>query len=362
MLKASAGIDASHQTGSNHCAFTLCRHDGILAFFEIAAQGERIVPQLRQGEVPKDILTGISITCLIFAISVYMPIFGFFCSLFIPLPILFYRLKLGRKTGLIIPIVTIFIMVMIFGKFSIDLLFFIELMFLGFALSELLEIDLTIEKTVLYACAAVFITGLVGLFLYGQMTHRGMVVLASEYVDKNLQLTLTLYKNMGVSEENIQMISDSLPHIQYVLVRIIPALVFASTLFVSWTNLLMARTILKVKGLVFPEFGLLDLWRPPEILVWGVIGCGLVLIVPNGSLKLVGLNGLITLLTVYFFAGIAIVSYFFEKKRFPRILRFFLYSMIGLQQFILLMVIGLGFFDVWLNFRKLELKTPKKNE
>ena len=79
-------------------------------------------------------------------------------------------------------------------------------------------------------------------------------------------------------------------------------------------------------------------------------------------LKLVGLNGLITLLTVYFFAGIAIVSYFFEKKRFPRILRFFLYSMIGLQQFILLMVIGLGFFDVWLNFRKLELKTPKKNE
>jgi uncharacterized protein YybS (DUF2232 family) len=362
MLKASAGIGTGNKAGSNHCAFTLCRRNGILAFFEIAAQGERIVPQLRQGEVPKNILTGIAITCLIFAISVYMPIFGFFCSLFIPLPILFYRIKLGRKTGLIIPIVTTFIMVTIFGKFSIDLLFFMELMFLGFTLGELLEIDLTIDKTVLYACTAVFIIGLAGLFFYSQTVHRGMVVLASEYVDKNLQLTLALYENMGVSEENIQMISDSLPHIQYVLVRIIPSLVFASTLFVSWTNLLMARTILRAKGIVFPEFGLLKQWRPPEILVWGVIGCGLVLLIPNGSLKLVGLNGLITLLTVYFFSGIAIVSYFFEKKRFPRILRLFLYSMIGLQQFILLVVIGLGFFDVWLNFRKLELEKPKKND
>jgi uncharacterized protein YybS (DUF2232 family) len=320
------------------------------------------VPQLKQGQIPKDILTGTAIACLIFAISVYIPIFGFFCSFFIPLPILFYRLKLGRKTGLIIPIVTLFIMVMIFGKFSIDLLFFIELMFLGFALGELLEIDLTIEKTVLYACAAVFVTGLMGLFLYGQLTHMGIVALASEYVDKNLQLTLALYKNMGVSEENIQMISDSLPHIQYVLIRIIPALVFASTLFVSWTNLLMARTILNTKSAFFSAFGLLNRWRPPEILVWGVIGCGLVLLIPNSSLKLLGLNGLITLLTVYFFAGIAIVSFFFEKKRFPRIFRIFLYSMIGLQQFILLMVIGLGFIDVWLNFRKLELKTSQKNE
>ncbi len=319
------------------------------------------MPQLRQGEIPKDILTGISTTCLIFAISVYMPIFGFFCALFIPLPILFYRVKLGRKTGMIIPVATLFIMVIIFGTFSIDLLFFMELMILGFVLGELIEVDLSIEKTVLFACAGVCVTGLMGLFVYGQLIHKDLVALATEYVEKNLRLTLALYKNMGVSEDNIQTISEALPHIQYVLVRIIPALVSASTLFVSWTNLLMARTLFRVKGIACPEFGPLTHWRPPEILVWGVIGCGLVLLIPSGSLKLLGLNGLITLMTVYFFAGIAIVSYFFEKKRFPRVLRFFLYSLIALQQFILLLVIGLGFFDVWLNFRKLVLKPPKQD-
>ena len=80
------------------------------------------------------------------------------------------------------------------------------------------------------------------------------------------------------------------------------------------------------------------------------------LLIPYRPLKLLGFNGLLILLTIYFFQGIAIVSYYFEKKRFPRALRVFLYSLIALQQMILLIVIGLGFFDMWLNFRKLGVK------
>ena len=62
--------------------------------------------------------------------------------------------------------------------------------------------------------------------------------------------------------------------------------------------------------------------------------------------------------SLYFFQGIAIVAYWAEKKRFPRILRVLIYTLVALQQFLLLIVIGLEFFDVWLNFRKLE---PKEN-
>jgi uncharacterized protein YybS (DUF2232 family) len=58
-------------------------------------------------------------------------------------------------------------------------------------------------------------------------------------------------------------------------------------------------------------------------------------------------------MTVYFFQGIAIVAFYFEKKQFPRVVRFFLYALIALQQLILLAVIGLGFFDMWVNFRRL---------
>ena len=316
----------------------------------------RNVPFAQHGGISRDVLTGISITCVIFVVSVYMPIFGFFCSLFIPLPILFYRSKLGRKTGAIIPIAAGMIMMMVLGRFSIDLLFFFELMLLGFILSELMAIDLSIERTVLFACGAILASAIVGLAFYSQIIQKGLTDVAAEYVTKNLQLTLVLYESMGMSEENIQLIANSLEQIQYVLLRIIPALAIASTLFVAWTSLLISRPLLKSRDLYYPDFGPLNLWKPPEHLVWGVIGCGLVLLIPSGSIKLIGLNGLIMLMAVYFFTGIAIVSFYFERKRFPRLLRIFLYSLIALQQFVLILVIGLGFFDVWLNFRK--IKSP----
>jgi len=85
-----------------------------------------------QREISKDIASGIAITIVIFGVTVYMPIIGFFCSLLIPLPVLFYRSKLGRSTGSIIPVASIMLMIVILGRVSIDILFFGELLLLGF--------------------------------------------------------------------------------------------------------------------------------------------------------------------------------------------------------------------------------------
>ena len=310
-------------------------------------------------DISKDIISGIAVTSLIFVISVYIPIIGFFCALFIPLPTLIYRSKLGRTTGTIIPVIATIIMAVILGGISIDILFFFELLLLGFVLSELLELNLSIEKTILYACGSVVITGIICLLFYSNIANKGIFALVSEYVGKNIDLTLSLYENMGMKQESIQMISASLESIKYVFIRIIPALVVASTLFISWINLLLSKSIFNNWNLIYPDFGALKLWKAPELLVWIIIGCGILLIFPNNTLKILGLNGLLILMTIYFFHGIAIVSFYFEKKRLPRLLRFFLYSLIALQQIVLLVVIGLGFFDMWLNFRKLE--TNKNN-
>jgi len=313
------------------------------------------VPKASPGEIPKDILTGIAITIFIFAVSIYLPIIGFFCALFIPLPVLFYRSKLGRKTGGIVPAVTIIIMLIIADGVSVDIMFFIALLFLGFMLSELIEMNLSIDNTILLATGSVVVICLAGLLFYSTISNTGIKALVSDYVSNNLALTLSLYENMGMSEENLHMISNSLEKIRYALVRILPALVIAATLFVSWSNLLLAKPLLTGRNLFYPDFGMLSLWRPPESLVWGVIGSGAMLLLPSGGLKMLGLNGLIVLVTIYFFGGMAIVSFYFENKKFPRMLRIFVYSLIALQQIVLLIVIGIGFFDTWFNFRKIGL-------
>ena len=108
------------------------------------------------------------------------------------------------------------------------------------------------------------------------------------------------------------------------------------------------------RGLYYPDFGRLNRWRAPELLVWGVIGCGLIILLPATGIRLIGVNGLLVLLTIYFIQGIAIVSFFFEKKKLPRVVRVVLYTMIALQQLFLLVIICIGLFDMWINFRKID--------
>ena len=305
----------------------------------------------------KDIVNGVLITSLIFFTSVFIPIIGFVGALFIPLPVLYYRLKLGRNAGAIVPIISSLMMVVLLGDVSLDVLFFAGLFLIGFILGEVIELNLSIEKTMIYACGSVLLSGLAGLLIFSILSGEGIYAIVSKYVAKNLELTMVLYQNMGMSDENIQMISESLDKIQDALVKIIPALVSVSTLFVAWTSILLAKPILLRRSLFYPNFGNLNMWQAPEYLVWGVIGCALTLFLPNASIKIIGLNGLLILMSVYFFQGIAIVSFYFNKKKLPRAIRVFLYALIAIQQLVLLAVIGLGFFDLWFNFRKLAKQT-----
>lgn len=307
-------------------------------------------------EVFKDIATGIAITSILFAVSIKSPVLGFFCTFLVPLPTLFYRLKFGRKIGIAVPGFTIIALIIVLGRLSFDVFFFIELLLIGFVLSELIELKLSIEKTFIYTCTVVLFSSILVVLFYSNITGIQVGSLVSAYIVKNLELTLELYKNIGMPEENIHMISSSMESFQYVLIRIIPALAIASTLFIIWTSLMLAKPLLKTKNLFYPDFGLLNLWKTPEYLVWIAIACGILILIPNKAVRLMGINGILILMTIYFFQGMAIVSFHFEKKQFPRLLRFFLYSLIVIQQVILLIVVILGFFDIWFNFRKLEIK------
>jgi hypothetical protein len=87
--------------------------------------------------------------------------------------------------------------------------------------------------------------------------------------------------------------------------------------------------------------------------LWGVIAAGVLMLVPTFPARIVGLNGLLVYMVVYFFQGIAIVAFYFRKKQVPRVARLLFYGIIGVQQVVMLAVIGVGFFDTWFNFRKL---------
>jgi uncharacterized protein YybS (DUF2232 family) len=227
-------------------------------------------------------------------------------------------------------------------------------------LGELSETKLSVEKTVMYVWIAVLLTGGLGLTVYGQISGNGIHTFLSDITKIFDDILTGLKEDREISAEKILVMSEFLRQTREILLIIkpvLPGMAASSILFVIWANLLMARPIMRNRGLTYPDFGPLNLWKVPEFMVWGVIGCGFMLMVPDRFLKISGLNGLIILMTVYFFGGIAVISFYFEKKRFPPALRIFLYSLIALQVVLQFLVIALGFFDLWLDFRKIKSET-----
>ncbi|MBF0211464.1 MAG: DUF2232 domain-containing protein [Desulfamplus sp.] len=320
-----------------------------------------------------ELLSGIAISMLIVFVTIYMPLLGFFMAIILPMPILYFRLKFGRNIGATIMFV---VLAMIFAATnmlsgstdpelsssliksssftpSIDMLFYGALLLIGFFLGEFIEMRLSIEKSFIYTlfstvgvCSALF-------FLYALSTDQGVLDLVSKYVSDNLKLTLALYEDMGMSPESIEAIVASMEAIEYLLTRIIPALVITLLSFILWVNILFIKKILTKKGISLIELESLNLWRAPDYLVWVVIFLGILMMVFGKDIKMIAFNCIMIIMPVYFFQGIAIISFIFEKKGLPTFFQIAIYSIIAIQQVLILAIIGLGFFDTWLNFRKI---------
>ena len=305
----------------------------------------------RTGKMRTDIVTGALITCLLIAACALVPVVGLMGTVFIPVPVLFYHAKTGRQAAAVIAAVALGFVGLIGG--ALELVFFGQFLLIGLAMGELMPRGYSIEWTAGIVCAAVLAFGLVGLAGYSFFSGTEIYAILSETARANLELTVEIYRQMGVSADQIQFLESALPVIQRVLVGIVPGLAASSALMVTWISLLTARAVFRRVGLPFPNYGALDHWKAPDALVWGVIAAGVLLLVPDFFARIVGLNGLLVFMVVYFFQGIAIVAFYFGKKQVPRVARILFYAIIGLQQVIMLAVIGVGFFDTWFNFRKL---------
>ena len=156
------------------------------------------------------------------------------------------------------------LLIAMLGGWSLDIVPFFELLFIGYVLGEIFDLNISVERTVVYTCALALAVGIVVLFFYSILSATGFKTLISDYILKNIELSFELYKRMGIIPADVELEPEALEKIYYYFVRILPSLVIASTLFLIWTSLLLARPILVSRHLRYPEFGPLNLWKAPE--------------------------------------------------------------------------------------------------
>ena len=312
---------------------------------------------LIQPTIIKDILTGILLCILIIAIMYIMPLIGIFAWMFLPLPILFYRLKTGRNSSGIIMVASLAVLIVFTRDFAFNTLYFGSLLMTGFFLGEFIEKHLSIEKIILYTCFTVFGSCAAVLFIYSLTYTQGIEHLFSNYVYRYHALSSQLFSESAQLYPEMKVDQQMLEKASSLFVLIFPGIFINSYLTMVWLNILLIKKVLLKKGIIVKSIENLNQWKAPEYLVFGVIALSVLIFLPVYALKLLAVNCLIILMFVYFSQGIAVVSFFFQKKSVPFALRIFFYILIAIQPLFMFLVIGFGLFDIWINFRKLDTAT-----
>lgn len=299
----------------------------------------------------KQIFTGIIFCLLIYGVVFTFPLLGVFVLLFLPLPVLFYRLKLGRNSGALIAASSFFTLVLITKGIAFDTLYCGLLLTTGMILGECLERHMSIQKTMGLASLIAAVAVFSAIMVYTISQGRTLSATMTDYMNQSLSIARQLSPEIGMDPDMTHKLISS-------MMIVMPGMFMISFMTTLWLNILIIRKLLKLKGITIKSIERLNLYKAPYELVWVFIGCAMALMIPAGPVKIVGINCLIVLMLVYFFQGIAVVSFFFQKKNTPMALKGFCYFLIAVQVYVLILVIGLGFFDNWIDFRKLSA-SPK---
>jgi len=224
-----------------------------------------------QSTLIKDILTGILLYMLIIAGMYMIPLTGIATWLFLPLPVLFYRLKTGRKGGIIIMLTSLAILMLVTRNIAIVTLYFGSLLMTGFVLGECIENHFPIGKMMLVTCLIVFGSCLVGAFLYSALTGQEIQHLMSGYISNYYALSGEFFSELERLYPEMNLDRQMFEKENSLILPAAPGVFINSYLMMLWLNILLMKKILLKKGIVVKTIENLNCWKAPHALVFGMI-------------------------------------------------------------------------------------------
>lgn len=309
------------------------------------------------GFLNRDFVLGVAVSTLSFLSVVLIPLAGAVVVVLTPLPVLFYYTKLGRFRGVAVFAVSLTLTLLPLTLIHPDIIFPLLLLAVaggtGIMIAEVLRRHWPVERTLMIPVAVMLACGGCLLLLSAFQTGQPPLRIIESYIFSSIGENIKLYEQMDISSEQLTLIKDHAGPIAALLSRIFPAMFLVGASLFIWLNIFAAGRLFQKYGLQYPEFGDLTRWKAPEKMVWLLIGAGGMLLVETGAVKYAGLNLLITCLFVYLFAGLSVIGYFFKVKKIPVFFKIMFYVLIIIQQYLLLVVMALGLFDLWADFRKL---------
>jgi len=302
----------------------------------------------------RETLFPIVLTSILFLSAIYIPLWGTLCGILTPIPLIFVYLKRGKREGLLALFIVAFALLLFVGIHA-GVMFFVEYGVLAIVIAETVRRSYSIERIVLFSTLISLIAvGIIIILTYISKGTNPIIFFIKEIGDNWIEQTAKFSHEMGVNGREIEMVRSDLKKFVEILIHILPGIMIINLAFNTLMNYLVARHLwIKYEGEgYFADSGVLTEWRAPEYFIWLLIGSGIVSLIPVEIIRYIGLNILIILLFLYFLHGLAIIQFYFIKKNISLSLRilgyiFMLFFFIP----IIVVVTGLGVFDLWIDFR-----------
>ncbi len=302
---------------------------------------------------PLWLLAGVGSGLLLHTLAGFLGPLGALVNLILPFPAAYVHMRAGTLVGIGTVALTILGLLGIGGDGSAvgyALQFGIGAVLLPLLLRRGWAWDRAAGATTMVVfCAAM-------LALAGFATYQGETVnsLVQQYVQGEVERALVIYKSAELPEGQVAELGKVANQMAEFLMVTYPGLIVTATALLQLVTLglLVSRSRGKylVAGRSFAT------WKAPDVLVWLLILAGFALFFSAGIGQLIATNLLVVLLPTYFLQGLAVVTFFFQKKAISPGFRALGYVLVAFLNPLPMIVTGIGVFDLWADFRKPRIK------
>ncbi len=298
---------------------------------------------------------GLVATLLLFFVGLRVPILGLAAVPLVLYPALFVGVKVGRRPGQLLPVAAaacVYPVAGLEGAVSCLMLALVAyLLFFsfgrGWSLAKVVSGNAICTVAVMLVAATAFAGSFSALWTTLQAGVQAQIL-----------TVLEAYRRMGLSGDTIDFLREHAGQMAALFVQMLPGMAFLTLGVMVLVNLALLSWHFPQYRSFFFEAGDLKEWKSPDHMVWLLLVPALALFLPLGwTLRALAVNVVFVCTVFYFFHGLAIVAYYFHHKKVPMFFRVLGYLLIVFEQILTVLVIGLGFFDLWGDFRRLKRRT-----
>lgn len=310
--------------------------------------------EMKGGLRNPEVLSLALLSCVVSLVPVFAPMGGGILSLIAPFPLIVLAVK--YPWSYVASLVVLEGAIVLMAGQRAPLVLLAQHLLIALAMAQAIRRGWSISRAIVGSLMVPLGIGALVVLLYGAVAQQWPQTLVTRYTDQVIRLSQEYVQALGDmqegEDEQLAALAAALPQL---IVAVLPALLAISHLFTNVFHYILVRRYgQKSQPPLHIDPEDVTGWRASDYLIWVFVASGVVLLIPNDTVSIIGLNVLLVTLAVYLLQGLAIALFWGRRLPVPA------WAQCLVVGFLLLVagplcVIGCtaaGLFDLWVDFRR----------